>query len=91
MLGDGDRDAVGVNFLEGVSANHRGRNLSGDTHQRDGIQTRVGNGSHQVGCARSATSHTDGGLAIGSRHPLRDKPRTLLVARQDMTDLRTLA
>ncbi len=36
VFGDGDRDAVGVHFLEGVGADHRGGNLTGDANQRDG-------------------------------------------------------
>jgi len=35
MLGDGDRDAVGVHFLESVGADHGGRHLAGDADQRD--------------------------------------------------------
>ncbi|MNI40579.1 hypothetical protein D3C73_948050 [compost metagenome] len=91
VLGDGNRNAVGVDFLEGVGADHRGRNLTGDTHQRDGIQSRIGNSRHQIGGPRPATGHTHGRFAIGSRHALGDKPRALFVTRQDMTDLRTLA
>lgn len=37
VFGDGDRDAVGVDFLEGVGADHRGGNLTSDANQRDGV------------------------------------------------------
>ena len=91
MFGDGDRDAVGVHFLEGVGTDHRGRYLTGDADQRNRIQAGIGDRRNQVGGARAATGHTDCGVAFGSRHPLGDKARALLVARQDVADLRALA
>lgn len=48
VFGDGDRDAVGVDFLEGVGADHRGGNLTSNANQRDGVQPCIGNGGHQV-------------------------------------------
>ena len=91
MFGDGDRDTVGVDFLESVGADHRGRNLAGNAYQRNRIQAGVGDRGDQVGCPRSATGHTDGGFAFGARHALGDESRPLLVTRQNMADLRALA
>ena len=91
VFGDGDRDAVGVDFLEGVGADHRGGNLTGDANQRDGVQPRIGNGGHQVSRTRSATGHTDRRFTVGARHPLSDKSRALFMTGQNMADLRALA
>ena len=91
MFGDGDRDAVGVHFLEGVGTDHRGRYLAGDADQRNRIQAGIGDRRHQVRRPRAAAGHTDRWFAFGTRHPLGDKARALLVARQDVADLRALA
>jgi hypothetical protein len=40
--------------------------------------------------ARHEQGHTDRWFAFGTRHPLGDKARALLVARQDVADLRAI-
>ena len=91
MFGDGDRDAVGIDFLERIGADHRGRHLAGNADQRNGVETRVGDGGHQVSGARPATGHTDRWFTLGTRHALGDKACALLVARQHVADLCALA
>ncbi|MNE92834.1 hypothetical protein D3C80_1906080 [compost metagenome] len=91
MFGDGDRDAVGINFLERIGADHRRRDLAGDTNQRDGVEARIGDGGDQVGRARPATGHADCRFALCARHTLRDKTCALFVTGQYMADLRALA
>ena len=91
MFGDGDRDTVGVDFLERIGPNHRCRNLAGNAHQRNRVQTRIGDGGDQVGGARAATGHADRRFALSTRHPLSDKARALFVTRQNVANLRALA
>ena len=90
MFGDGDRDAVGIHFLERIGTDHRGRHLAGNADQRNGVEARVGDGGDQVGCARAAAGHTDRRFTLRARHALSDKACTLLVTRQHVTDLRAL-
>ncbi len=91
MLGDADRNTVGVHFLEGVGADHRGRHLAGDADQRNGVETRIGNGGDEVGGTRPATGHTNRRFALSSRHTLSNKARALFVTGQYVPDLRALA
>ena len=90
MFGDGDRDAVGVHFLEGVGTDHRGRYLTGDADQRESNQAGIGDRRHQVRRPRAAAGYRPP-ACLRYAPSLGDKARALLVARQDVADLRALA
>ncbi len=88
VLGDRHRDAADVRLLEGVRADRLGRDLAGDRHQRDGVHMGVGDRGDEVGGtrARGRHAHPDpaGGLGVAGG----GVARTLLVAHQDVPDLR---
>ena len=67
VLGDRHGDAADVGLLEGVRADHRRADLSGDGHQRHGVHVRVGQRSHQVGRPRTRGGHADAHLARSRR------------------------
>ena len=91
VLGDRDGNAVGIHFLEGVCADHRGRHLPGDAYQRNGVELGIGDGGDQVGGARPAGGDAHRRFAVGARHALRHKARALFVARQHVVNAGALA
>lgn len=90
VFGDGDRDVVGVYFLEGVGVDYRGGNLISDVNQRDGVQSRIGNGGYQVSRIRFVIGYIDRRFIVGARYFLSDKVRVLFMTGQNMADLRVL-
>ena len=88
MLGDRHRDAADVGLLEGVGADRGGADLAGDGHHRDRVHVGVGERGDQVGRAGTAGGHADADLAGGHGVPLGRVARALLVADQDVPDLR---
>jgi hypothetical protein len=87
VLGDRNAQAVGIDFLKGIGADHRPRHLAGDRHQRDRIQLGIGDRRQQVGRAGAGGSHADRRHAGGARHPLGHEAAALLVPGQHMVDL----
>ena len=86
MLGDGEREPVGIDLLERIGADQRLRHLRGDRHQRDRIEARVGDGREEVGGSRAGGGQTDGGPAGHPRHALRDEAGALFMAGEDVAD-----
>ena len=86
VLGNGEHQTVGVNFLESIGADHRSRNLARYGHQGNRVHLCVGHRGYQVGGTGAGASETDLGLAAGARHTQGDESGTLLVPGQDVAD-----
>ena len=86
VLGDRQRDAADVGFLEGVGADDGRGHLAGDRDDRHRVHVRVGDRRDQVGRARAGGGHADADLAGGLRVPLGGVAGALLVADQDVPD-----
>ena len=82
MLGDRYGQAVGIDLLKGIGADHRLGNLAGNRHDRDRIKLGIGDGRQQIGCAGAGRGHAHRHLAVGPRHALRHEAAALLVACQ---------
>ena len=83
MLGDGQRDAGDIRFLEGIGSQHRLGHLSRDADDRNRVHHRRGNAGDQVGgarprrgdghadpaaCARVTIGHVRGALFVAHQH-----------------------
>jgi hypothetical protein len=90
VLGDRNAQAIGIDFLKGIGADHRPGHLPGDRHQRNRIQFGVGNRRQQIGRAGAGRRHADRRHAGGARHPLGHEAAALLVPGEDMMDQRRL-
>ena len=88
VLGDRHRDAADVSLLEGVGADERARDLTGDGHQRDGVHVGVGQRRDEVRRTRTGGRHAHADAAGGVRVALGRMAGALLVTREDVTDLR---
>ena len=86
MLGDRNRQTVGVDFLEGIRTDHRQRHLTGDRHHRDRIELGIGDRGHQIGGARSGRCEAHLGPARDAAHALGHEARTLFVPGQHVMD-----
>ena len=89
MFGDGDRDAVGVDFWN-ASVPIIEDGTAGNADQRNGVETRVGDGGHRLVAPGPLQAIQTAGLP-GTRHAPGDKACALLVARQHVADLCALA
>ena len=90
MLGDRPADLHHRSFLEGITANHRLRDLSRDADHRDAVQFRVSNPRHQIGGTRAAGAHHHTNLPGGTSNPLGRKTAALLVTRQNRPNSLTM-
>jgi hypothetical protein len=88
VLGDRDGDAGDVGFLERVGADGLGGDLPGDRDHRDGVHVRVGDRGDEVRRPGTGGRHADADLAGGDRVPLGRVAGALLVADQDVPDVR---
>ncbi len=86
VLGDGQRDAGDVHFLEGVGAEDFARDLAGDADHGDGIEHGGGDAGDQVGRAGAGGGDSHTHLAGGARVAVGHVGRALLVAHQDVAD-----
>ena len=87
MLGAGARNTDRIAFLEAVRADQRGRNLSGDADQRNGIHQRILKRRHRI-CGTGTRRHQHhAALAGRARIALGCMARTLLVANEDVLNL----
>ena len=77
-----------VGLLEAVGADQRRGHLAGDRDDRHRVHVRVGDRGDQVGGARTGRRHADPDLAGGLRVTGGRVPGALLVADQDVPDLR---
>jgi hypothetical protein len=87
VLGAGARDADRIAFLEGIRADERGRNLTGEADERDGIHQRVLQGRDGIGRARAGGDEHDADLAGGAGVPFGHVAGALLVAHEDVLDV----
>ena len=87
VLGAGAGDADGVGLLEGVVADHEGRDLAGEDDDRDRVHQRVGHAGDGVGGAGAGGDEDDAGLAGGAGVALGGVGRGLLVAHEDVADV----
>jgi hypothetical protein len=90
VLGDRNAQAVGIDFLKSVGADHRPRHLAGDRHQRDRIELGVGHRRQQIGRAGAGRRHADRRHTGRTCHSLRHEAAALLVPGKDVMDLRRL-
>ena len=88
VLGAGPGDADDVHFLEGVVADQGGGHLAGDDHDGDGVQVGRSDAGHRVGGPGAGGHQGHAHLAGGPGIAVRRMDRGLLVAHQDMLDLR---
>ncbi|OPZ01310.1 MAG: hypothetical protein BWZ10_03478 [candidate division BRC1 bacterium ADurb.BinA364] len=86
VLGDRQRQPIGVHFLEGVGADQRRRDLARDRHDRNRIQFGVGDRRQQVGRARAGGAQANGGPPRDAGDALGDESGALFVPCQDMPD-----
>ncbi len=87
MLGAGARDAHGVSLLEGIRADHEGRNLPGEDDERDRIHQRIGEAGHGVRRPGPGGHEHDARLAGGARITFGGVDRSLFVAHKDVLDI----
>ena len=85
------RDAVDVDLLERVLADEDARHVAGDRDHRDGVEERGADARDEVRGAGSGRAHAD---ADAARHPgvaVGGVGAALLVADEDVADLRVVA
>ena len=87
MLGAGAGDADGVGLLESVGADHEGRDLAGQNHDRDRVQERVGETCNRIGGTGTGRHQHNTGLASGAGIAFGGVDRALLMADQHVTDV----
>ena len=90
VLGAVARDAHRVAFLEGVGADQRRRDLTGQHDHRNGIEQRVGDAGDGIGRAGARGDEYDAGLAGRARIALCRVGCRLFVADEDVLDRRVL-
>ena len=86
-LGAGARDAHGVGLLEGVGADHEGRNLPGENDDGDRIHQGVRQTGNGIGRPGAGGDQNDAGLAGRPGIAFGGMDRALFVAHQDVADL----
>ena len=90
VLGDGQRDARDVGLLKRIGADELASHLTGDAHDRGGIEHRRGDAGDHVGGARSRGRDGDTDLPTGSRVAIRHVRGALFVPHQHVMDLAVL-
>ena len=74
VLGDRDGQAVGIDLLKGVGADHRLRHLPGDGDDGDRIELGIGDRRQQVGRAGPDDARQTAGLPVARAMPCAMKP-----------------
>ena len=88
VLGDGQRDASHIGFLEGVPPNCGARHLSGDGHHRHRVHLGGGDAGNQVGGAWAAGCGADANPSGGAGVSVRGHGCRLLMAHQHVPQIR---
>ena len=91
VLGHRQRDAVDVDLLERVLADERGRHVAGDRDDRDGVEEGRPDARHEVGGTRTRGAHADADPAGHAGVAVRRVRAALLVADEDVAQLRVVA
>ena len=91
VLGHRQGDAVDVDLLEGVLADERCRDVAGDRDHRDGVQQRRADPGDEVRGARPGRAHAHPDPAGHPRVPVGGVGAALLVADEDVAQLRVVA
>ena len=86
VLDQRERGANDIRFLKRVASHHRGRNLSGNGDQRNGIELGIHDTGEQVDGPRSGGCHADPGLPRDAGIARRRKRAALFVPGQNHTD-----
>ena len=86
MLGDGAGELDYGRLLEGVGADHAAGDLARDGDHRDGVEQRVGERGHEVGCPGAGGGDADPDAAGRARVPGRRERLALLVAEEVVGD-----
>ena len=87
VLGAGPGDAHGVGLLKAVGADHEGRDLAGQDHQRDRIHQRIDHTGDGIGRPGTRGDKDNARLAGGAGIAFGHVDRTLFVAHQDVADV----
>ena len=91
MLGNAQRHAHYVNFLERIGADEVMIHVARDADERHGIHKGVGNTGDQVRCPRTGGGNADAEASGRPRVPVRGKRRPLLRRRTYVPDLSPVA
>ena len=86
VLGDRQRDAGDVDFLERVAANQAAADLAGDADDGRGVHHRGGDAGDHVGRARAGGRNRDADAAARARVAVGHVRRPLLVPHEDVPD-----
>ena len=86
VLGDRNRAAGDVGFLERIAADELRRDLPGDANHRNRVEHRRGDAGDQVGRARARSRDADADLARSARVAVGHVRGALLVAREHVVD-----
>ena len=87
---DGKRDARHIRLLERIAAQRIGGNLTGDDDERDGVHVRRRDARDRVGSTGTARDDDGADLAGRTRIAIGSVHRTLLVAHEDVVELRAI-
>ena len=87
MLGARPGDADRIGLLKPVGADHEGRNLTRQHHNRNRIHQRIDQTRHRIGRARPRGHQCDTHLAGGARIALGHMDRALFMAHQHVLDV----
>ena len=91
VLGHRQGDAVDVDLLEGILADERGRDVAGDGDHRDRIEHRRPDAGDEVRGAGAGRAHAHPDGARDPRVPVGGVGPALLVADEDVAQLRVVA
>ena len=80
----GSGNAHRIDFLEGIRANHRGRDLAGQDHHGNGIHVGSGNPGDGIGRTGARGDQDNPGFAGGAGIAVSGMGGTLLMANQDV-------
>ncbi len=87
VLHDRHGHADDVRLLKRTATDHVLVHLTGDGHQRAGVEISVGDGGNEIRCARAGGAHAHAGFAGGAGITFRGEAAALFMAGEDRADL----